>query len=369
MNDTSETVQKRTVRYESSNDSTRQLISTTSEAVDVSETNFNCFGTNISTTEDSDFKLNEHVIQQEKNTLDTSQNGIVIHESSNVSIWQSTIAGAEDIPHSNFDINISTAEHANMIAHEYVLQTTDKDSSHENEGIFLERNKIVSEVSMKSEVSDLGTSEKDDEVISINDETGNQTAISGNETPKNVIQKVTKDQSALENAAEEVIRNVESARNDKITTKEITDKFVESSSLKNKNCDKEDRRHDNVHLAHVTSVDKEGHVNHQLSNATSLVGRDGSPRTHHHSHHHSHHVTTVACGDESVATGKVNYAIFPNTDCHILHKDITDDQLQRYLEDELYESMTKESLSAFKENQVQEVNLDDFVEISLEVKL
>ena len=359
---TLETVQNWTLGHESSNDSTWQPFnSITSEAVDVSKTIFKPFDGNISTTEDSNLKINEHVLEQDNHTIDTGQNGTAIHESTNDSIWQSTTPGAEDVPHTN-DKNIPTAEYPSMIVN--------KHSSHESGDILLAKLNIDSEGSIKSEISDLGTSEKNNaESISTNDVTGNQTAVAGN--TKTVNQNVTT----------EVLRNVENVHHDKITTKEVTDKFFESSS-KSKNCVKvgEDGRHDNHHLCHVTGVDKanRGEVNHQLSNVASLAGRNHTTR-------HLCHGYNLACGDGIVATdqlshvniaasGKVNYAIYPNT-CpqpgHILHKDITDDQLQRYLEDACYESesIAKETLSSFNVNQTQEMNLDDFVEISLEVKL
>jgi hypothetical protein len=360
---TLETVQNWTLGHESSNDSTWQPFnSITSEAVDVSKTIFKPFDGNISTTEDSNLKINEHVLEQDNHTIDTGQNGTAIHESTNDSIWQSTTPGAEDVPHTN-DKNIPTAEYPSMIVN--------KHSSHESGDILLAKLNIDSEWSIKSEISDLGTSEKNNaESISTNYVTGNQTAVAGNE--KTVNQNVTT----------EVLRNVENVHHDKITTKEVTDKFFESSSSKSKNCVKvgEDGRHDNHHLCHVTGVDKanRGEVNHQLSNVASLAGRNHTTR-------HLCHGYNLACGDGIVATdqlshvniaasGKVNYAIFPNTSPqpgHILHKDITDDQLQRYLEDACYESesIAKETLSSFNVNQTQEMNLDDFVEISLEVKL
>jgi hypothetical protein len=360
---TLETVQNWTLGHESSNDSTWQPFnSITSEAVDVSKTIFKPFDGNISTTEDSNLKINEHVLEQDNHTIDTGQNGTAIHESTNDSIWQSTTPGAEDVPHTN-DKNIPTAEYPSMIVN--------KHSSHESGDILLAKLNIDSEGSIKSEISDLGTSEKNNaESISTNYVTGNQTAVAGNE--KTVNQNVTT----------EVLRNVENVHHDKITTKEVTDKFFESSSSKSKNCVKvgEDGRHDNHHLCHVTGVDKanRGEVNHQLSNVASLAGRNHTTR-------HLCHGYNLACGDGIVATdqlshvniaasGKVNYAIFPNTSPqpgHILHKDITDDQLQRYLEDACYESesIAKETLSSFNVNQTQEMNLDDFVEISLEVKL
>ncbi|CAB3977598.1 Hypothetical predicted protein [Paramuricea clavata] len=358
---TLETVQNWTLGHESSNDSTWQPINsiTASEAVDVSETIFKPFDGNISTAEDSNLKINEHVLQQDNHPIDTRQNRTAIHESTNDSIWQSTTPGADDVPHTN-DKNIPTAEYPSMIVN--------KHSSHESGDILLAKLNIDSDGSTKSEISDLGTSTKNNESISTNDETGNQTAVAGNE--KTVNQNVTT----------EVLSNVENVHHDKITTKEVTDKFFEPSSSKSKNTVVEDGRHDNHHLCHVTGVDKanRGEVNHQLYNVASLAGRNHTTR-------HLSHGYNLACGEGIVATdqlshvniaasGKVNYAIFPNT-CphpgHILHKDIADDQLQRYLEDACYESesIAKETLSSFgNENQTQEMNLDDFVEISLEEK-
>ena len=338
------TVQNRTVGHDSTCPS-----STASNTSDESNTSFKHMKPNISTGVDSNLKIKKDMLQQ---------------ESTNSSTWPSTTSGVQNvlIP-TNIEINVSTAN--NMMVGQNILETDD--SSKESEVILSEIIENSCVVHIKSEAKNLGTSEKNDLNVLINDETGIQTAISKKEkTPESV-------RDNLENTTGMVKRNVENAQDDKKASEEITNKFVKSSSNEG---DKVVEGNENDDLYHVTGVDKENEGQTQLFNATSLTDKEGSPTT--------HHKTTVACGDGSIAahqlscetcvtieaSGKVNYTMFPNAGSqsgHILHQGTTDDQLLRYFEDALHESMTTVCSSPFKENQ--EVNLDDFVEISLEVKL
>ena len=342
------TVENRTVR----NDSTCQS-STPSNTLDESDTSFKHKKPNISTGEDSNLKINKHALQQ---------------ESTNSSIWPSTTSRAQNVLNpSNIEMNVSTAEYPNMMVGQNILQT-DEDSSKESEGIFSEIIENTYVVQVMSETRDLVTSNENDLNILINDETGgNQTAISDNEkAPENV-------RDDLENKTGMVKRNVENAQDNKKTVEEITDKFIKSSSNERVKVVEEDKNDD---LYRITGVDKENEGQTELFNAASLADKEGSPTT--------LHKTPVACGDGRIAahqlscetcvtigaSGKVNYTMFPDAGSHsghILHQGTTDDQLLRYFEDALRESMTTVCSSPFKENQ--EVNLDvDFVEISLEEK-
>ena len=340
------TVQNRTMRHR---DSTCQS-STTSNLSNESNTAFKHMKPNISTGEESNLKMNTHMLQQ---------------ESTCSSIWPSTTCGAQNVlTPTNTEINVSTAEYTNMMLGQNIFET-DKDSSKESEGIFSEIIENTSVVPVKNETRDLGTSKENDLNVLINDEIGDQTAIAEKEkTPENV-------RDNLENTTGMVTKNVENAQDDKKSSEEITDKFIKSSSLN----EGDKLVEGDEDLYNITGVDKENEGQTELFNAASLEDKEGSPT--------SHHKTTVACGDGSIvahqlscetcvtigASGKVNYTMFPNAGSqsgHTLHQGTRDDQLLRYFEDVLHESMTTVCSSPFKENQ--EDNLDDFVEISLEEK-
>ena len=329
--DPSETVQNRTARHEMFNDSTWET-TTPSESLHESETNFKHTEPNISMKEGSKLEINKHVLQQ---------------ESVNDSIWPSTTPEAKNAEtHINLDESISTAEYPVMVVRKNTSKT-DEESSNKTEGT--------------REIRDLGTSEKNDLNISKNDNTDiNLTEnLEKEKTDENVIQKV---EDVLENTKVEV--NVENVQDDKKTTEEIIHKFVKCEKVLERDNHFYKRNEGEAELSNVSSLaDQDGrHTNHHLPHKTRLSAAC------HDGHFASHQLSRVTIG----TSGKVNYTIFPNSALQshqILHKGTTEDQLLKYLEDELHESMTKECPSPFKEDQEQEVNLDDFVEISLEVKL
>ena len=333
-----ETGQNMTARHNTddiSNSSTWQPI--TPGAVNVSDTNFQ----KISTTRNAKLKINEEHIQQENNnTSDVAKDRAVTHETTNDSLRQSTTAEVENVLHTGLQKNISTTENINTLD-EYELETN-KDSKNED--------------SMKGAIRDLGTSEKNNQGIS------DGIAISGNKNPtKNVIENVANKQEGIsENRSAETINLGKLAHDKILSINEMTEKNFESSSLKNINCDKEeDGRYDNHH--HTTNVlnRDRSHRTCMSSNANSGICEDES-------------VVNYDQSCVTVTSGKVNYAMFPNIlpqSVNVLQRDVLDNHLRRYLEDESYEIVTKEtSISNLKENQAQEINFDDFVEISLEVK-
>lgn len=327
-----------------SNNSTWEPI--TPGAVNVSDTNFH----KVSTTRDVKLKANENVLQ-ENNTSDVAKDKAVTYESTN----DSTTTEFENVLQTDFQENISTTENTNTLD-EYALETN-KDSKNNHGHTSPPKINIDNEGSMKGAIRDLGTSEKNNEGIL------DGSVISVNKNP-------TEKEGISENRSAETIRKDEKLAHDKIlSVKEMTENNFESSTPKDINCDKEeDGRHDTHSLSHIV-VDK---------NATSISERDESRASHKLSN-----ISRATCKDESdgrltthdlsgvtITGGRVNYAMFPNIlpqTVHVLQRDVFDNQLRRYLEDELYESVTKETSGSLKEHQGQEINLDDFVEISLEV--
>ena len=335
----------------SSNNSTLQTI--TPRAVNASNTDF------ISTTRDAALKANGHALQQENNLSDVPEDNVVTYENSSDSIPQFT-REVETTSKTDFQENVSTAENTNTLD-TYALKTN-KNTEKKNRHTGLSKIHNDDEESVKNAIRYLGTIKKNNEGIS------DGTVISGNEkTTENVIENVVKEQKGISKPrrADEKLKNVETFCHDTILSmKEITKNNFESSSPKNiskANCDKEkDGMYNKQHTSHhVVGKKDERQLVCNPANATSVLDK------------HESHVTTGTHEDGNVASragcvatrhltdvtvtrGKANYAMFLN----ILPQSGNVLQLTR-----------ETSSSSLKENQAQlEIGLDDFVEISLEVK-
>ena len=334
----------------SSNNSTLQTI--TPGAVNASNTDF------ISTTRDATLKANGHALQQENNLSDVREDNVVTYENSSDSIPQLTRAEVETTSKTDFQENVSTAENTNTLD-TYALKTN-KNTKNKNRHTGLSQVHNDDEESVKNAIRDLGI--KNNEGIS------DGTVISGNEkTTENVIENAVKEQERISKTrrADEKLKNVEAFCHDTILSmKEITKNNFESSSPKNiskANCDKEkDGMYNKQHTSHhVVGKKDERQLVYYPANATSVLDK------------HESHVTTGTHEDGNVASragcvatrhltdvtvtrGKANYAMFLN----ILPQSGNVLQLTR-----------ETSSSSLKENHAQlEIGLDDFVEISLEVK-
>ena len=335
----------------SSSNSTLQTI--TPGAVNASNTDF------ISTTRDAALKAKGHVhaLQQENNLSDVPEDNVVTYENSSDSILQFTRAEVETASKTDFQENVSTAENTNTLD-TYALKTN-KNTENKNRHAGLSKIHNDDEESVKR---DLGTIKKNIEGIS------DGTVISGNEkTTENVVENVVKEQEGISKTrrADEKLKNVETFCHDTILSmKEITKNNFESSSPKNMskaNCDKEkDAMYNEQHTSHhVVGKKDERQLVYYPANATSVFDRHEShvtTGTHEDGNvaYRAGCVTTRHLTDVTVTRGKANYAMFLN----ILPQSGNVLQLTR-----------ETSSSSLKENQAQlEIGLDDFVEISLEVK-
>lgn len=334
---------------DSSNNSTLQTV--TPGAVNASNTDF------ISTTRDTTLKANGRALQQKNNPSDLPEDNVVSYENTNDAIPQFSRAEVETTSKTDFQENVSTTENTNKLD-TYALKTN-KDTKNKNRHTGLSKIHNDDEESVKSAMRDLGTIKKNNEGIS------DGTVILGNEkTTENVIENVVKESISKNRRADEKLKTIEKLCHDKILSiKEITKNNFESSSPKNiskTNCDKEkDVMYKKQHTSHVVGKKDERELVYYPANATSVFDK------------HESHVTTgtrddgnvayrAGCfathhlADVTVTRGKANYAMFLN----ILPQSGNVLQLTR-----------ETSSSSLKENQAQlKLSLDDFVEISLEVK-
>ena len=307
--------------------------------------------------EETNLSVNEHVLQRKNNVTNTHENKTPIHEVASDLMQPST---AEKVLATSSDQYTIATIDTNVIENKDKVDSNE-DSSKETEGISLEEKSINNdEFTMNDKVETGLFTDKNNENISINDVTINQNVVCRNNKMAEIALQndENSEEKDLENTSEEFVPNVQNKHHHIRTTSEINKKL-------NKSCDRteEDKSQNNEHVSPGSQgsnckenkqLAKHGsHVSHDLSNVTNGICESDVT-------HHSCHVTMVA-------SGKVNYAIFPN---NASHHDITDDQLQQYLEDELYDStsVTKKTVVSFKENQGKEFNIEDFEEISLEVR-
>ncbi|XP_028394500.1 uncharacterized protein LOC114518693 [Dendronephthya gigantea] len=257
-------------------------------------------------------KANEETIQHH---CSTNTNDFTLHQTSDHEV-------ALD---ANLEKNFSTAEDSSL--KEHIEEDRHTPSKNISLDMYINERSII----MKSKISYLSYSKKLTNRGSTNDTQANQTTMTRKEKSAEHVSKKEDDIS-------------EGNTSTKIKRRVIRDE-------------------------RTTNQYKSAAVYHPSNNMNSeRVVKNSTPcRT---------HVTSITSSDEIYVKhnlsheDKVNYA--PNTfpqSSQVLHKDITDYELKQYLEDELQESITKDIVSSCnQENQVQEINPDDFVEISLEEK-
>ena len=274
---------------------------------------------------------------QEDATLDTVEQGRDKHECINESTWQHTKLRADSSVGAMEESHPISLEHSgkNIVPNSNL--TVDKDVSTRTVKKGCQKNGSITTVKSKTSIYErfkesqmrvLGTCETTKESIST-EKGGYQNAkiISTiNKTAENEIYIKNEQEIVVENIMVEVKRKVKDVGCDTLTEcRKNTKKIIESTPFKEK------------HPADEVIEDER---------------------------HSAHHIPLVS--------EKVNYALFPNNrpqSGHVIRKDFTDDQLQRYLEEEWFDSeksFTKDT--SFTGDQAQENNLDHFVEISLEVK-
>lgn len=292
------------------------------------------FGRNTS-TRNTEVMKDEHILQKHAFSVSSSPkkaNKETMHHHCTTSTNDSTLHQIhrgdhhEGLLDTDLEKNLSTTEVSSLKGQ--IEEDTDNPSENISLDMYINEGSII----MKSKISYLSyTKTLTNKVISTNDTRANQTKMSREEKSA---EHVPKNQEDIEEYTSTKIKSrVESVER---TTNPYTFS-AEYHPSKNKSSERivENSQPCGAHITSISSRD-EIYVNRNLLHEE-----------------------------------KVNCSLFPNAfpqSRQVLHKDITDDELKQYLEDEFQESITKDIVSSCnQENQAQEINFDDFVEISLEV--